>query len=101
MNAFEIIRWAEDEGITLTLNNNRLLLEADRLPPPSLINELRSHKPLIIKILRAAEEWPRRNAWTVKISGYQFTMIGPFMSRNQALAIARWQWGDADIVDAE
>ncbi|AJE23154.1 hypothetical protein [Azotobacter chroococcum] len=99
MNAFEIIRRAKDEGVTLTPKGNRLHLEAKHLPPPDLLAELKAHKALVIEILNAAKDHPRRNAWTVSMPGYRFTLIGPFMSRNQALAIARWRWGDADIVD--
>lgn len=99
MNAFEIIRRAKDQGVTLTLNGDRLHVQASHLPSPDLIAELIAHKAMIIAILSAAKDYPRRNAWKVLVSGYRFTLIGPPMSRNQALAIARWRWGDADIVD--
>lgn len=99
MNAFEIIRWAKEEGVTLSLSGDRLHVGASHQPPIDLIAELVAHKAEIIKILSAAKDRPRRNVWTVEVSGYRFALIGPLMSRNQALAIARWRWRDADIVD--
>lgn len=99
MNAFEIIQRAKDEGVTLTSRGRRLHLQAEHLPPPDLLADLQAHKALVIEILNAAKEHPRRNVWTVAMPGYRLTLIGPFMSRKQALAIARWRWGDAEIVD--
>ncbi|WKN22938.1 hypothetical protein [Azotobacter vinelandii] len=97
MNVFEIIRWARDEGITLEVSADRL--DADDIPSPSLMAELSAHEALIVEILKPSEEYPRRRAWTISVSGYRFFLIGPGMSRTQALALARWRWKEAEIVD--
>ncbi|WP_349615904.1 hypothetical protein [Azotobacter salinestris] len=97
MNVFEIIRWARDEGIGLKVAGDRL--EADSIPPARLMAKLLDHKALIVEILKPAGESPRRRAWMVSVSGYRFFLIGPRMTRTQALALARWRWSDAEIVD--
>ncbi|WP_240931486.1 hypothetical protein [Azotobacter chroococcum] len=96
-NVFEIIRRARDEGIALKLNGDRL--KANDIPPPALMGELLAHEALIVELLKAAEEYPRRRAWAVSVSGYRFFLIGPCMSRTQALALARWRWKEAEILD--
>lgn len=99
-NASEIIRSVEAEGAFLDLNDDCLYLwiEQDHTLSIALMKSLLEHLGLVIEVLRAAHHLPRRKAWTVQIPDYQFTLIGPPMSRNHALAIARWRWGDAEII---
>lgn len=96
-NVFEIIRRARDEGIVLKVNGDRL--EADDIASPDLLAALRAQQALLVEFLNAAGERPRRKVWPVAVSGYRFFLIGPCMSRTQALALARWRWQEAEILD--
>ncbi len=43
---------------------------------------------------------PRRNAWTITRGGRPIcTVCGAPMTRDEALAEARWRWPDADILE--
>lgn len=97
MNVLEIIRWARDEGVALRVSGERL--EADDIAPPDLLAALRAQQALIVEYLNAAGEHPRRRLWRASVSGYQFFLIGPCMSRTQALALLRWRWSDAELLD--
>lgn len=100
-NAFEIIRLVEAEGGFLGLSDDCLYLwvEQEHMLSFELMESLLEHRELVIEVLRAAHHHPRRKVWKVQIPDYQFTLIGPPMSHNQALAIARWRWGNAEIID--
>lgn len=97
MNVLEIIRWARDEGVALRVSGERL--EADDIAPPDLLAALRAQQALIVEYLNAAGEHPRRRLWRASVSGYRFFLIGPCMSRTQALALLRWRWSDAELLD--
>ncbi|WP_233093867.1 hypothetical protein [Azotobacter chroococcum] len=97
MNVLEIIRWARDEGIALRVSGDRL--EADDIAPPDLLAALRAQQALVVEYLNAAGEHPRRRLWRASVSGYRFFLIGPCMSRTQALALLRWRWSDAELLD--
>ncbi|GAB3469068.1 hypothetical protein [Azotobacter salinestris] len=90
MNAIEIIRCAEDEGITLTLSEKRLHL----LLSPGPANESIAHRAQIIQALRATKHHSRCTLSTDLLLGAG----GSLVNRNQALALVRRRLGDADIV---
>ncbi len=96
-SVFELIQRARDEGVVLTVSGDRL--EADAIPVPALMADLSAHETLIVEMLKAAEEYPRRKAWSVALFDYRFFLIGPRMSRTQAQALVRWRWPEAEIVD--
>jgi len=89
MNAIEIIRCAEDEGITLTLSEKRLHL----LLFPGPVNESIAHRAQIIQALRATKHHCRCTLSTDLLLG-----AGSLVNRNQALALIRRRLSDADIV---
>ncbi|WP_455231509.1 hypothetical protein [Geopseudomonas aromaticivorans] len=63
MTAADLIRRAADAGVTMTLGNAGLQLQADRQPPGDLLAELVAHKVEIIAALSAANDPMPASAW--------------------------------------
>ncbi|GAB3473935.1 hypothetical protein [Azotobacter salinestris] len=60
MSAAEIIRRAQAEDVALSLDGDRLHLEAERPPSAALLAELKAHKVVVIEALKVASARP---AW--------------------------------------
>jgi len=97
MNVVELIRRARDEGVALTVSGDRL--KVDDIPPADLLAELKVQQARVVEFLSAAGTQPRRKLWKASVAGYHFSLIGPSMNRTQALALLRWRWSDAEILD--
>jgi hypothetical protein len=58
MSAVQAIKAARAAGIELSVDGNKLLIEAASEPPASIIDELRLHKPDIVELLRSEGPLP-------------------------------------------
>jgi len=59
MTAAEVLERAHTAGLRIEVDGKDLLLEASTAPPPTVLDELRRHKPEIIVLLQA-----ERDGWT-------------------------------------
>jgi len=82
----------EDVPRTPAANDTQAVL----VPPPNAPARNVERSTTITKGVPAA----RRNAWTITRGGRPIcTVCGAPMTRDEALAEARWGWSDADILE--
>ena len=58
----EVLERARQSGVTITVDDTNLCLEADQPPPPDLLHDLRRYKPAILQELSGE---PRASDWDV------------------------------------
>jgi hypothetical protein len=69
MNAVELLKRAEAEGVLLTIIDGRLIWDADHNPPIELLEELKSSKQEVIDALRVNNDVPPQSrAWLENIA---------------------------------
>jgi hypothetical protein len=52
VSALDVIRLARAAGAKLMIDGSSLVLEAERRPPPRMLDMLRAHKPEVLEFLR-------------------------------------------------
>ncbi|MES2818720.1 MAG: hypothetical protein V4812_07015 [Pseudomonadota bacterium] len=93
------------DGLTVERDGERLRVTPARRITDAHRQYLRAHRDALWRELlsEAGPEpvpggEPRRRAWPITRSGRPICwMIGEPITRDEALAVARWRWPDADI----
>lgn len=68
MSAAEIIRRVQAEGVALSMNGDRLRLEAERPPSADLLAELKAHKVELIEALKTTEVICTSSVWIDRVA---------------------------------
>lgn len=94
MSATEIIRRAQAEGVALSLNGDRLRLEAERPPSADLLAELKAHKVELIEALKTTEAICTCSAWidrSAPAEQQQAVSVEQYVVHTAATASPAWQ----------
>lgn len=68
MNAAEVLEMAKAEGVSLSLDGERLTWAADHQPPAELLAEIKAHRLEIIEALSPANDSPAALAWLGRVA---------------------------------